>query len=342
MSLAPELPSIVGESPSFLQLMEHVSRAAPQERPILVIGERGTGKELIATRLHFLSQRWQGAFVQLNCAALPESLLETELFGHEAGAFTGAAGRRAGRFELADGGTLFLDEIGNATPQVQEKILRVIEYGRFERVGGNETLSVDVRVIGAANIDLSAAADDGRFRHDLLDRLSFDVLTIPQLRHRRSDIGLLTHHFGRAMAQDLDWSGYPGFAPEALDELIAYDWPGNVRELKNTVERAVYLHLEPTQPVTGVKFDPFESPYRPAYVRSIGDNTNAEPLPVANKAPPPDASTALDLRDAVRQFEYRLLAEALAANRHSQKATAAHLGLSYHQLRNRLVKHALL
>lgn len=345
MNITPELPPLIGESPAFMQVMEHVSLAAPQDRPVLVIGERGTGKELIGMRLHFLSKRWQGPYVQLNCAALPENLLESELFGHEAGAFTGATRQRMGRFELADSGTLFLDEIGNASPPVQEKILRVVEYGTFERVGGNETIQVDVRVVGATNIDLPAAADRGEFRHDLLDRLSFDVLTIPPLRFRRPDVPLLTHHFGRAMAQEMDWIGYPGFSSDALDALIAHNWPGNVRELRNTVERAVYLHADENRPVEVVSFDPFESPYRPREP-IIGSTLPEAEMTPAPPSPPetsvPDAAIPIDLRETVDGFERGLLVQALTANRHHQKATATHLGLTYSQLRNRLKKFGLL
>jgi psp operon transcriptional activator len=328
MTLRPDLPPLVGESPAFLELTERASLAAAQERPVLIIGERGTGKELIAHRLHFESRRWQGAYVQLNCAALPETLLETELFGHEAGAFTGADRRRAGRFELADGGTLFLDEIASATLKAQEKILRAIEYGRFERVGGNETLQVDVRVIGATNADLPSEADAGRFRHDLLDRLSFDVLTIPQLRHRGADIALLAFHFGRTMASELDWDAFPGFTKAAARQLSDYDWPGNVRELRNVVERAVYLHDAS---------DPFASPYRPA--PAVEDAPAAAPRADAEIV---HAHTAIDLADTLAAMESRLLIEALAANRHSQKRAAAHLGLGYHPFRNRLKKYGLL
>jgi psp operon transcriptional activator len=241
------LPPLVGESPAFQAMLEHVSRAAPLDKPTLVIGERGTGKELVAARLHYLSRRWDRPFIKLNCGALSESLLESELFGHEAGAFTGAVRRHAGRFELADGGTLFLDEIANASAAVQEKILRVIEYGEFERVGGRETLITDVRLIGATNADLPALAAAGRFRADLLDRLAFDVITIPPLRARGEDIPILADHFAVAMARELERPFFPGFTERALDTLRSHDWPGNVRELKNTVERAVY-RAEPGSP----------------------------------------------------------------------------------------------
>ena len=221
-----------------------------------MIGERGTGKELVAARLHFLSPRWDGPYAKLNCAALAEGLLESELFGHEAGAFTGATRRRAGRFELANGGSLFLDEIANASMSVQEKIpqnrrVRRVRTGRRQCT----TIGVDVRVIGATNIDLPSAADAGRFRHDLLDRLSVAVVTIPPLRARTEDIALLAHHFGRALAQEIGWTAFAGFGKSALKALRNYRWPGNVRELKNVVERAVF-NAEPDQTVDTIVFRP--------------------------------------------------------------------------------------
>ena len=187
--------ALIGESPVFLEILEHVSRVAPLNRPVLVVGERGTGKELIAASSHYLSPRWDRPFVKLNCSALAESLLETELFGHEAGSFTGATRRRIGRFELANEGSLFLDELASTSDRVQEKVLRVVEYGELERVGGNDTIHTDVRIIGATNEDLPALAKQGKFRPDLLDRLAFDVITLPPLRERREDIMHLAEPF---------------------------------------------------------------------------------------------------------------------------------------------------
>ncbi len=264
----PDLPPLLGQARPFLDLLEAVSRVAPLDRPVLVVGERGTGKELIAARLHFLSTRWDRPLVKLNAAALPETLLESELFGHEAGAFTGAVRRRAGRFELADSGSLFLDEIADTNLAVQERLLRVVEYGAFERLGGSATVQVDVRLIGATNVDLPSEAAAGRFRDDLLDRLAFDVLTVPPLRARRDDVPLLADHFGRAMAHDLGWRDFPGFSRDALAALLAWPWPGNVRELKNVVERAVYRAARADRTIAEVQFDPFDSPYRPASRRS--------------------------------------------------------------------------
>ena len=276
-TVSPELPPLVGQAPAFLELLEQVSRVAPLDRPILVIGERGTGKELIAARLHYLSRRWDRPLVKLNAAALPETLLDSELFGHEAGAFTGAIRQRRGRFELADGGSLFVDEIASTSLAVQERLLRVVEYGALERVGGSLTVQVDVRLIGATNVDLPSEAVAGRFREDLLDRLAFDVLTVPPLRARREDISLLAEHFGRAMAHDLGWPGFPGFGVEALNALLAHSWPGNVRELKNVVERAVYRTGSPARRITEVQFDPFASPFRPTPARHQSPRFDHDP-----------------------------------------------------------------
>ena len=339
----PELPPLVGQAPAFLDLMEQVSRVAPLDRPVLVIGERGTGKELIAARLHYLSSRWDRPLLKLNAAALPEALLDSELFGHEAGAFTGAVRQRRGRFELADGGSLFLDEIASTSLAVQERLLRVVEYGAFERVGGSATVQVDVRLIGATNLDLPFEAAAGRFRQDLLDRLAFDVVTVPPLRARREDIPLLTEHFGRAMAHDLGWPAFPGFAADALDALLAHPWPGNVRELRNVVERAVYRAGSPGRRITRVQFDPFASPFRPAPAhRGPPRSDSISDPPQRNGAVSPRADGAMDFRQAVAAFERQLLEDALGRHRHNQRATAGALGLTYDQLRNQLRKHGLL
>lgn len=340
-SFPHELPPLIGQAPAFLELMERVARAALLDRPVLVIGERGSGKELIAARLHFFSARWDHALVKLNCAALAENLLESELFGHEAGAFTGAVKRRIGRFELADGGSLFLDEIAGASLAVQEKILRAVEYGELERVGSSRTLNVDVRVIGAANLDLAREAEAGRFRHDLLDRLAFEVLTVPPLRARPEDIPLLGEHFGRAMALELGRPAFHGFTPAVAAALAAHDWPGNVRELRNVVERAVFSWADPATPVGDVVFDPFASPYR---IGGTAPSSQPQPQPQPEPEPEP-ASFPLgggDLKSILAGMEKRILSQALAKQRFNQRATAAHLGLTYHQLRGRLRKYGLL
>ncbi|MGY0711641.1 phage shock protein operon transcriptional activator [Azospirillum argentinense] len=327
----PNPPSLLGESPAFHAVLAHVSRVAPLERPLLVIGERGTGKELIAARLHYLSRRWDRPFVKVNCAALTESLLDSELFGHEAGAFTGAIRRQIGRVEQADGGTLFLDEIATASAAVQEKLLRAVEYGEIERVGGR-TQTVDVRVIGATNADLPALAETGRFRADLLDRLAFDVVTLPPLRARREDIPVLAEHFALGMVRELERALFPGFAPRALEQLLDHGWPGNVRELRNAVERSVAAS-DPEGLVEEILLDPFASAWRPAAPAV------SAPSPVAEEAPPVAAG---DFQEQVRRFESGLLETALERNRFNQRQTAEALGLGYHQLRGLLKKHGLI
>jgi psp operon transcriptional activator len=336
-----ELPPLVGEAPAFRAALAQVSQLALLDRPVLVVGERGTGKELVASRLTYLSPRWDKPFVKLNCATLAESLLDSELFGHEAGAFTGAQRRRLSRFELADQGTIFLDEIATASLAVQEKILRVIEYGSFERVGGNETLHVDVRVVAATNVDLPRLAAEGRFRSDLLDRLAFDVVTVPPLRERPEDVPLLAQHFARAMTRELGREVFPGFSEAALAELMAYRWPGNVRELKNVVERSLYRWPRPEEKLGAIVFDAFASPHRPAIPVERLEHHSRESEVSRLRGHDENEVASGDLLARVAQFERGLLAEALTANRFNQRRTAASLGLSYDQLRHYLKKHAL-
>ena len=333
---------IIGSSPAFLDVMDTVSRVAPLNRPILVIGERGTGKELIAARLHYLSERWNRPYQKLNCAALPETLLDSELFGYEPGAFTGATKRRAGRFEMADNGTLFLDEIGNMSAAAQEKLLRVIEYGEFERVGGNETLKVDVRVIGATNIDLPAAADAGDFRHDLLDRLAFDVVNVPPLRERAEDIEDLVMHFAINMAKELEWPFFAGFSDDAMASLEAYDWPGNVRELRNIIERSIARAWDGEEPLEIISFDPFDSPWRPRSVAAKGADKAHEAAKSGDEALLQMPQKSYKIKEIVANTEKKLLLTALEHNRHNQRATAKYVGLSYDQLRHALKKYDLI
>jgi len=222
----------IGQSETFLMFQESLSKVATVNRPVLLIGERGTGKEIAAMRLHYMSQRWQEPLVALNCAALTPSLIETELFGHEKGAFTGAFQARKGRFEAAENGTLFLDEIGSTPLEVQEKILRVVEYGTFERVGGSLPIDVDVRLVGATNADLLDLTARGLIKRDFLDRLSFEVLFLPPLREREGDLLLLADHFARRMAFELGREETPVFSRTARAMMEQYAWPGNVRELK--------------------------------------------------------------------------------------------------------------
>lgn len=318
----------LGQSEPFLAFEERLSRVAAVDRPVLLAGERGTGKELAAQRIHYLSPRWKEPLVTLNCATLTPTLIESELFGHERGAFTGARGRRAGRFEAADGGTLFLDELGAIPIEVQEKILRVVEYGTFERVGGSQPVRVDVRIIGATNADLPAMAEEGRFKRDLLDRLSFEVLFVPPLRERKEDILLLANHFAARMAAELGRAEIPEFTAEAAAALEGYPWPGNVRELKNVVERAVYRSDSPQ--IDQVTFNPFDLPVRevrgPAEPLVVSESGNHEGVRGRDAIPGP-------FKEAVQDYERELVRAALEKARYNQRKAAAILGLTYDQFR---------
>lgn len=331
----------IGQSGAFLDAVERASRAAPMRRPVLVIGERGTGKELIAERLHRLSNRWEEPLVTMNCAALPETLIEAELFGHEAGSFTGATRQRAGRFEEADRGTLFLDEIGTLSMAAQERLLRAVEYGEINRIGSSRPVRVDVRIVAATNENLPQAAEDGRFRADLLDRLSFEVITLPPLRVREGDVDVLADYFGRRMAAEIGWESWPGFADHARRQLDEYPWPGNVRELRNVVERAVYRWGDWNEPIGHVQFDPFDSPWRPAPPPRPTGASAAIASPAASRAAVPELDSIADLRAAVDAHERAILEHHLGRNRWNQRQTAKALGLTYDQLRHCIRKHAL-
>jgi DNA-binding NtrC family response regulator len=232
--------NIIGDSPQLQGIYDVVRRAAATRATVLILGESGTGKELIAQALHQESPRKDKPFVRVHCAALSESLLESELFGHEKGSFTGAVARKEGRFELADGGTLFLDEIGEISSSVQVKLLRVLQQREFERVGGTQTLKVDVRIVAATHRDLTAEVKAGRFREDLFYRLNVVSLTLPPLRERKSDIPALVSHFLEKYSESYG-KEVKGLAPGTLQALLAHDWPGNIRELENAIERAVVL-----------------------------------------------------------------------------------------------------
>ncbi|WP_288990658.1 phage shock protein operon transcriptional activator [uncultured Sphingopyxis sp.] len=338
----------IGQSVAFQDAVERASQAATLDRPVLVIGERGTGKELIAERLHRLSARWDRPYVIMNCAAMPETLIESELFGHEAGAFTGATKTRAGRFEEADGGTLFLDELATMSMGAQERLLRAVEYGDVTRVGSSRPIRVDVRIVAATNEHLPALVDDNRFRADLLDRLSFEVITLPPLRAREGDIEVLATYFGQRMAAVLGWDEWPGFGPRALAAMEGHDWPGNVRELRNVIERAIYRWADPTRPVDALSFDPFASPWQPVARKTQAKADAAPPAPaapgdesaMAAPAAPPGGAVS-DLRAAVDAYERQILSDTMARCRFNQKVAAEALGLSYDQIRHALKKHGL-
>ncbi|AWB56924.1 MULTISPECIES: phage shock protein operon transcriptional activator [unclassified Colwellia] len=350
--------NLIGQSNNFLEVLEQISQIAPLSKPVLIIGERGTGKELVAARLHYLSKRWDQNYLKLNCAALNENLLETELFGYDSGAFTGASKRHEGRFERADNGTLFLDEIANTTGLIQEKLLRVVEYGEFERVGGSRTIKTNARLVAATNEDLPSMAAAGEFRADLLDRLAFDVITLPPLRERLDDIMVLAEHFAINMARELEFELFSGFTEKAKRALLEYHWPGNIRELKNVVERSVYRCNNPHLPVHELVIDPFESPYRPSKRIKTHDRIKATPkldtTETATEVEPQVKSEVktlpitaslqfpLSLKDLSQNYEVDLIKSALANCQYNQKKTADALELTYHQLRGYLKKYNLL
>jgi len=236
-----DVPEILGDSPALKGALDQVRRVAPTDATVLLLGESGTGKELFARAVHHLSGRKAHSFFPINCAAIPENLLESELFGYEKGAFTGASGTKRGKFEIADKGTLFLDEIGDLSLGLQGKVLRVIEQRQFERVGGTETRSVDIRLVAATNKDLKALAVQGTFRQDLFFRLSVFPITVPPLRDRLQDVPILARHFVKKFAAEQKRRGAITLTPETLRALAAYSWPGNIRELENTIERALIL-----------------------------------------------------------------------------------------------------
>ncbi|MGH1470797.1 MAG: phage shock protein operon transcriptional activator [Cellvibrionaceae bacterium] len=363
---------MIGESSSFLEVQEKVSLLAPLNKPVLIIGERGTGKELVAARVHYLSERWGQPFLKVNCAAISESLLDSELFGHEAGSFSGATKQHKGVFERADGGTLFLDELATTSQQVQEKILRVIEYGEFSRLGGDKTLSVDVRLVAATNGDLPSMAKNNKFRSDLLDRLAFDVITLPPLRARQEDILLLAEFFAMGMIKELDREYFPGFSRKAQHELLSFDWPGNIRELKNVVERAIYRSEDPDDLIDEIVFDPFKSPYRPvdqSLKKPVGEN-NSQPDSLSNvhdchdvtsddvtshyvntlhskkrgeeqKSIGVDQPSSKSFKEKIQSVEVALIQAAYKECQFNQRKTAEVLGLTYDQLRGYLKKYHL-
>jgi psp operon transcriptional activator len=356
--------NLLGQSNSFLEVLEQISQIAPLSKPVLIIGERGTGKELVAARLHFLSKRWEQSYLKLNCAALNENLLETELFGYDSGAFTGASKRHEGRFERADKGTLFLDEIANTSGLIQEKLLRVVEYGEFERVGGSRTINTDVRLVAATNEDLPTLAATGQFRADLLDRLAFDVITLPPLRERLDDIIMLAEHFAMNMARELEFELFSGFTEKAKRSLLEYHWPGNIRELKNVVERSVYRCNNPHLPVHELIIDPFESPFRPNQQIKTHDRVNGQNNNVVSALDSINNETEIispvvqesnntiakvqtqqfpqSLKSLSQDYEIELIQSALSHCQFNQKKTADALELTYHQLRGYLKKYNLL
>ena len=324
---------IWGESELLVEVKARLSKAAKVNRPVLIVGERGTGKELAAARIHYLSSRWKGPYLTLNCAALNPSLLESELFGYEPGAFTGAAKVNQGRFEAAHGGTLFLDEISHLSSEAQAKILRVVEYGSFQRLGSTREMKVDVRLVSATNVDLKERAEQGLFLPDLLDRLSFEVIKLPPLRDREGDIGLLAHLFAARMAGEMSLDSGPVFSAEAMDMLERHSWPGNVRELKNTVERAVYKRL-------GQVIRPEDLDFDMAVMRVAPHSPARDGIRSA--VPKNFVGQAMDINWPLGEGEFDSLIAArandlfelaLRAAAFNQTEAARLLGLSYHRFR---------
>lgn len=300
----------IGESEVFQNFLRQLSDAAPVNRSVLIVGERGSGKEIAARRLHYLSPRWQKNLVTVNLAALTPTLIESELFGYESGAFTGAGKGRAGRFEEAQGGTLFLDEVALIPMPVQEKILRVVEYGMYEKVGSSVTQEVDVRIVAATNANLKQLCEKGLFKEDLLDRLSFEVIYVPPLRERGEDIMRLATFFAAKMALECGRSEIPTFSEKAIGKLLSYPWPGNVRELKNAVERAVYKSRSST--IEDIVTNPFENPFAP---------------------PSQELDLSVSLSQAKQNLELLYLREALRKSEGNQRKAASILGLSYDSFR---------
>ena len=301
--------NIIGASPAMQEVFQTIRQVAPTRATVLIQGESGTGKELVARALHQCSPRAQGPFVPVHCAALAPTLLESELFGHEKGAFTGAVERRRGRFELADGGTLFLDEVGEIDPALQVKILRVLEERKFERVGGTETVEVDVRLVAATNRDLKKRVEEGVFREDLFYRLYVVSLTLPPLRARDGDIVLLAQHYLKALAAE-NGKALKGLTPEAMDALTAYAWPGNVRELRNVIERMVVL--------------------------SHGDRLGVRDLPVNLRAAAGHGGAGARPGTALRDAERQLIEEALRRHKGHRTRAARDLGISRRTLHRKL------
>ncbi|MFV0447296.1 MAG: phage shock protein operon transcriptional activator [Vibrio sp.] len=326
--------NLIGESPAFHAVLDKVSRLAPIDRPVLIVGERGTGKELIAQRLHYLSKRWDQPLISLNCSTLNEGLIDSELFGHESGSFTGSKGRHQGRFERAEGGTLFLDELATAPLAVQEKLLRVIEYGQYERVGGNQALNANVRLVCATNANLPELAQHGGFRADLLDRLAFDVIHLPPLRERKDDIGLLAEYFAIRMCRELELSFFAGFTLRVINDLTQYSWPGNIRELKNVVERAVYQHGTADFPIDSLIFNPFKAEWRT-------DEKLREEAVKTDNSKQTELAFPMDFKQWQQQQDKYVITESLKFAKFNQRQAAKSLGLSYHQFRGLMRKYQL-
>ncbi|HEY2988018.1 MAG TPA: sigma 54-interacting transcriptional regulator [Candidatus Binatia bacterium] len=317
-------PEIIGKSPHLTEVLDLIAKVAPTDSKVLITGESGTGKELVANAVHRLSQRCNKPFIKINCAAIPEALLESELFGHEKGAFTGAVTKKLGKFDLADGGTIFLDEIGDMSPPTQAKLLRVIQEHEFIPVGGNQTMKVDVRLIAASNRDLFLEVREGRFREDLFYRLNVITLNLPPLRARKSDIPFLVDHFLEETAAKAG-NGKKSLSLGAMNSLLAYSWPGNIRELENAIERA--------------------------FILSNGSVIQAEDLPALSWTAPGDPQVQpsglngermvreASLNETMEAVEKELIIQALKKSDGVQVEAAKILGLNHKNLWHKIRKH---
>ena len=319
-----EFENVIGSSPAMQQVLRTVSRVAPLRTTVLLTGESGTGKEVIARAIHYNSPRRDKPLVALNCAAIPENLLEAELFGHERGAFTDAHARKIGHFERAHQGTIFLDEIGDMPPATQATLLRILESGQFTRVGGEQVIEVDVRIVAATNRDLDKSMEDGTFRSDLFFRLNVVAIPLPPLRERREDLPPLIRHFLQMKSREASLQ-LRNFTPEALDHLIAYDWPGNVRELEHAIERALVL-------ADGEFLDVGDLP---AKITSAAPRT---PVSRESTISLGDSVQARTLNDAVDQLEHRLITHALLQADHNQTRAAEILGTTRRILKYKMDK----
>lgn len=333
----PDSESFIGRSAAMLDVFKSIGRVAAQNVPVLIRGESGTGKELVARALYQNSARSGECFLAVNCAALPDALLESELFGHEKGAFTGADKQRIGKFEACSGGTIFLDEIGDMSPLVQGKVLRLLQQQEFERVGGNKTIRTDVRVITATNLDLDQMVIDGEFREDLFYRLNGITINLPPLRNRGDDVSLLLEYYLRVCAREMNRNDFEGISPEALDMLKAYSWPGNVREMQSVVRQSL---MNATGPVIVPSCLPLE-------VSSATKTNGAEEMAPGNKTGVPsdlasfvnrrlDAASRDLYAETLEQMERYLITRVLQATEGNQTKASEILGITRGKIRDRV------
>jgi len=333
----PETESFVGRSPAMLEVFKAIGRVAAQNVPVLIRGESGTGKELVARAIYQNSARSGECFMAINCAAMPDALLESELFGHEKGAFTGADKQRIGKFEACSGGTIFLDEIGDMSPLVQGKILRLLQQQEFERVGGNKTIKTDVRIVTATNLDLDQMVLDGEFREDLFYRLNGITITLPPLRKRGEDVSLLLEYYLRVCAREMNRHDCEGISPEALEMLTQYSWPGNVREMQSVVRQSL---LNATGPVIVPSFLPPElttpmlskTPELPQIDNATGVPSDLAPF--VNRRLEADSRNLY--AEALEQMERYLITRVLQATEGNQTKASEILGITRGKIRDRV------